>query len=77
MSSASPTDAQRRAWMRQWRSAALALERVRYDELLRIDSGRVARELEDAYCAARAREKPRRTSGLVEFERLLHRRRKA
>lgn len=72
-----PTEAQRRAWIRQWRSAAIALDRVRYEELQRVDMGRVAQELEDLYQAARVREASRRTSGLVELQRLLHRRRNA
>ena len=69
-----PTEDQRRTWMAQWRSAAVALERVRVDELRGADLGRIAAGLEDA-CAASAGERARRaTSGMVEQQRLLHRR---
>ena len=45
-----PTEDQRRTWMAQWRSAAVALEHVRLDELRSADLGRIAAGLEDA-CA--------------------------
>ena len=69
-----PTDAQRRAWMAQWRSAAVALERVRLQELAAADLARIAADLDDA-CLASARSgdlEP--TSGLIAQQRVLRRR---
>lgn len=51
-----PAEAQRRAWIRQWRSAAVALDRVRYEDLQCGDMGRVAQELEGLHQASRVRE---------------------
>ena len=70
-----PTDAQRRAWVAQWRSAAVALERVRLQELRAADLARVAADLDDA-CLAFARARGLApTSGLIAQQRFLHRRR--
>ena len=69
-----PTDAQQRAWMAQWHSAAVALERVRLQELDTADLSRIAADLDDACTAsARARETVP-TSGLIAQQRFLHRR---
>ena len=69
-----PTEDQRRMWIAQWRSAAISLARVRLEEFRGADLSRIAADLEDA-CAASAGERARRaTSGLVEQQRLLHRR---
>ena len=69
-----PTDAQRQGWMAQWRSAAVALERVRLQELRTADLARIAADLDDA-CLASARANGfELTSGLIEQQRLLHRR---
>lgn len=69
-----PTEAQRHAWMAQWRAAGPALERIRLRELATADLGRIAAALEDACLeGVRARD-PGRISGLVEQQRLLHRR---
>ncbi len=71
---ASPTRAQQLAWMAQWRSAAVELERVRLNELASADLARVAADLEDvSIVAARARGREC-TSGLVEQQRLFQRR---
>ena len=68
-----PTDAQQRAWMAQWRSAAVALAQVRQREVASADLGRIAADLEDA-CLASARARgPALTSGLVAQQRALHR----
>jgi len=72
-----PTDAQRREWMAQWRSAAIALARVRQSELVDADLARIASDLDDA-CLVSARARGRApTSGLIEQQRLLHQRRVA
>ena len=68
-----PTDEQQRAWMAQWRSAAVALARVRQAELADADLARIASDLEDA-CLASARARgPAATSELVEQQRILRR----
>jgi len=71
----SPTSAQQRAWMAQWRSAAVELARVGQVERAHVDLGRVAADLEDA-CVASAREAllSPPTSGLIDQQRWLHRR---
>ena len=70
-----PTSAQQRAWMAQWRSAAVELPRVGQAELEHVDRWRVAADLEDA-CVASAREASATSpsSGLVDQQHLLHRR---
>ena len=68
-----PTDAQQRAWMAQWRSASVALARVRQREIDTADLARAAADLDDA-CLASARTRgPALTSGLVAQQRALHR----
>jgi hypothetical protein len=59
--------------MRQWRSAAVALEEVRRAELRRADLARVAADLEDACLASLETIPPEPTSGLVTQQRLFHR----
>jgi hypothetical protein len=71
-----PTVEQQRAWMAQWQSAAAALAAVRQQELETADLWRIASDLEDA-CVASARRAAAdlpATSGLVEQQRLFHRR---
>ena len=67
-----PTDAQSQMWMSQWRHAAVALARVRADELARTDITDVARQLEDASLLAIRQHPPRPSSGLVDQQRLFH-----
>ena len=73
-----PTSAQQRAGMAQWRSAAKELARVGQAELEHVDRGRVAADLEDACVASAlaARLLPQ-TSGLIDQQRWLHRRTRA
>jgi hypothetical protein len=59
--------------MRQWRSAAGALEQVRRAELRQVDLARVAADLEDACLASLQGDPPGPTSGLVIQQRLFHR----
>lgn len=68
-----PSEAQRRAWMEQWRAAGPALEQVRLHELATADLGRIAAALEDACLAAVTAADPARISGLVVQQRLLQR----
>jgi hypothetical protein len=68
-----PTDAQRQGWMAQWRSAAVALERVRLQELRAADLARIAADLDDACLASLRAHGPDVTSGLIEQQRILHR----
>ncbi len=70
-----PTDAQRRAWVAQWRSAAVALERVRLQELRAADLARIASDLDDACLEVLRARGPAPTSGLIAQQRFLHRRR--
>ena len=69
-----PTDAQRRAWMAQWRSAAVALERVRLQELCSADLARIAADLDDACLASARVGELEPTSGLIAQQRVLRRR---
>ncbi len=67
------TETQQRAWMAQWRAAAVALEQIRAQELAAADLEHIASALDDA-CLAAARLAARSvSSGLVEQQRLLHR----
>ncbi len=67
-----PTHEQQLAWMAQWRSAAMALQRVRLDEILGADLARIARDLEDACMASASERSASTTSGLIEQQRALH-----
>ena len=60
--------------MAQWRSAAVALERVRLQELGTADLARIAADLDDACLASARANGSALTSGLIEQQRLLHRR---
>ena len=73
-----PTSAQQRAWMAQWRSAAGELARVGQAVLEHEDNGPVAADLEDASMASarEARLSPP-SSGLIDQPRWLHRRMRA
>ncbi len=68
-----PTNAQKRRWIEQWRSAGVALARVRAEELQRVDLLEVSVQLEDASRMAIARHPPLPSSGLIEQQRILHR----
>jgi hypothetical protein len=68
-----PTDAQRRAWMAQWRRAGPALERVRLDELFSAKLSRIADDLEDACVASVRATPPGPVSGLIAQQAALHR----
>ena len=59
--------------MAQWRSAAVALERVRLEELRTADLARIAADLDDACLAAMRAHGSVPTSGLIEQQRFLHR----
>ena len=73
-----PTAAQQQAWLAQWRSASIELPRAVQAQLLAVDLWRVAADLEDACVAsASAERRVAGLSGLVEQQRLLHRRRNA
>ena len=61
-----PTHAQSLKWIAQWRSAAVALERIRVEEIRTTDLSRVATDLEDACLASAAASAASRSSGLVE-----------
>lgn len=65
------TDAQRLAWVAQWRAAAVALERIRLTELAVADLGRIAADLDDACLAASRARGHEPGSGLVTQQRLL------
>lgn len=69
-----PTRSQQLAWVAQWRAAAVALERVRVEELASVDLARVATDLEDTSIAAARARGLEVTSGLIVQQRLLHRR---
>lgn len=71
------TDIQRRAWMAQWRGAAIALARVRLQELADADLARIAADLDDACLASVRAGETAPTSGLIEQQRFLHRTRGA
>ena len=60
--------------MAQWRAAAVALERVRLEELRTADLARIAADLDDACLAAVRAHGSELNSGLIEQQRLLHRR---
>ena len=73
-----PTSAQQRAWMAQWRSAAKELAHAGQAELEHVDRGRVAAGLEDArVSSAREALLLPQTSGLIDQPRWLHRRMRA
>lgn len=69
-----PTDAQRRGWMAQWRRAGPALERIRLNELLSADLARIAQDLEDACVASVRANPPGPDSGLIAQQAALHHR---
>lgn len=72
----SPTTSQRNAWMMQWRSAAIELERVRLSELDSVDLARVALDLEDSCVVSALAARDSQESGLIEQQRWLHRHRR-
>jgi hypothetical protein len=65
-----PTRVQQLAWMSQWRSAAVALARVRAEELVKVDLARIASDLEDASLSAARVRGQRTTSGLITQQRI-------
>lgn len=65
-----PTRTQQLSWMSQWRSAAVALARVKAEELAAVDLPRIASDLDDA-CIEAARPRSLATSsGLVIQQRI-------
>ncbi|HRP06877.1 MAG TPA: hypothetical protein PLL69_00180 [Gemmatimonadales bacterium] len=70
-----PSEAQRQAWMAQWRRAAVALELIRLDELLSVDLARIAADLDDVSVAAALARGQSTTSGLIAQQAILHRHR--
>jgi len=62
--------------MAQWRSAAVALDRVRVEELGAANLTRIAADLEDACMASVHANATAPTSGLVEQQAFLHRKRR-
>ena len=71
------SESQQRAWMAQWRTAEIALARVRQAELATVDLARVAADLEDACVVSAQASRPALTSGLVEQQRAFHRKPRA
>jgi hypothetical protein len=68
-----PTRDQQQAWMSQWRSAAIALARVKVEELAGADLARIAHDLDDvSIVAARARGRET-TSGLIAQQQIFRR----
>jgi len=67
-----PTEAQRRMWMAQWRHAAVALAKVKAEEMARLDMKVIATQLEDASLLAIRHHPPRPSSGLIEQQRAFH-----
>jgi hypothetical protein len=68
-----PTKEQQQQWMAQWRSAAVALERVHRDELRRVDHRLLVDTFEDAFEAFVDAFAAPSTSGLVEQQRYFSR----
>ena len=68
-----PSAQEQLTWISQWRSAAVALERVRINELAHADLARIAEDLDDLSVVA-ARERGRETSsGLIRQQALFRR----
>lgn len=65
-----PTDVEKRAWIAQWRTAAVALEGVRVSEHRAVDLAEVAVELDEALLASMRRGGRSEHCGLVEQQRL-------
>jgi hypothetical protein len=65
-----PMRDQQQAWMAQWRSAAIALERIRAAEMASADLARIASDLDDLSIAAARIRGGETTSGLVVQQRL-------
>ena len=68
-----PTEAQQRTWMRQGRSAAVALERIRRGEFRHADLARIAADVEGACLASLKSDGRAPPSGLAIQQRNLHR----
>lgn len=64
---------QQQAWMAQWRSAAVALARVRSQELASVDLARIAHDLDDVSVPAARTRGLSTTSGLIAQQRIFHR----
>ena len=69
----SPTEAQRQAWMAQWRSAAVALERIRADEFRNADLALTIAQFDGISMELLRTNPPKPTSGLVEQQRVFRR----
>ena len=65
--------AQVRAWIRTWEQAGPILERLRLESLRRIDTAAAIQAFDLAYKSARLHAPRRRSSGLVEQQRLFRR----
>ena len=74
---AAPSDAERRRWMAQWRSASVALARVRQEEVRDADLARIATDLEDVCVASASVRALATSSGLIDQQRSFHRLRDA
>jgi hypothetical protein len=61
------------AWIAAWRRAGPALERIRREELRRLDHRTVIASFDDAFLAINRHPRPDTTSGLVEQQRLFAR----
>ncbi len=72
-----PTAAQQRAWLAQWRAAAVALEQQRWLEFRQADLGMVAAQLEDALLQSLRTDPPGLSSGLIQQQQLFHRHRRS
>lgn len=66
--SAKKTDDMRQ-WVARWKNAAPELERIRKEELARVNTGRAIELLEDAFQSALISFPPLEASGLVEQQR--------
>ena len=62
-----------RRWVAAWKKAGPELERIRREELLRVDVARALESLEDAFLCALRDSPPKPSSGLVEQQRLFGR----
>jgi hypothetical protein len=61
-----------RAWVRNWQLLGPELERMRREDIRRADTQESIMLFDLAFKAALRNTPPRPTSGLVEFQRLLH-----
>jgi len=62
-----------RAWIRNWEVVGAVLERERIESIRRVDTTEAIKAMEPAYEWARLHWSPRKSSGLVEQQRLFMR----